>query len=110
MIPGSYSSGKGLITLTSSVSHQYQHSYTATVGITAGEVSAGVGFTIGETFTVTSGSQYYVPAGYYGHLYAYPYVCLVEFDVYNILGTHVGKGIAKKYLGAVWVSNSWIPN
>lgn len=104
IIPGSYGTGVGPRTLIGSVAKGYTHSFTANVGISAGEVTAGVGFTIGESFTVTSGSNYSVPAGYTGVQYAYPYTEYVEFDVYNIFGTHVGYGAARQYLGAVWIS------
>lgn len=88
-------SGNGPQTLTLSISDSVSTEWNASVSIAAKWVSAGVGFSVTKTYTVTQGTSYSVPKGKYGHIAAYPLYDMYSFD--TMLPT--GTGYAMKPVG-----------
>ncbi|MEV7598117.1 hypothetical protein AB0O91_12145 [Kitasatospora sp. NPDC089797] len=87
--------GRGPMTLTLTQTRSVATQWSATAGITAGTVSAGVGFNVTETVTNAEGGSYPVPDGKFGHLEAHPLFDQYTFDVYDRRvggGAYIGSG------------------
>ncbi|MFJ4192391.1 hypothetical protein [Kitasatospora sp. NPDC089509] len=78
------------MTMTLTQSRAIASQWSATGGISAGMVSAGVEFSVTDTATYTESGAFAVPAGQYGHLEAYPMFDRFTFDVYD---TRIGGGV-----------------
>ncbi|MBB1256543.1 hypothetical protein H3146_24800 [Streptomyces sp. OF3] len=88
-------SGNGPQTLTLSISESVSSQWSASVSISAKKVTAGVGFNVTKSFTVTQGTSYSVPKGKYGSIAAYPL-----YDVYSFkTAAPSGQGWAMKPVG-----------
>ncbi|MFE6869644.1 hypothetical protein ACFVFS_24210 [Kitasatospora sp. NPDC057692] len=99
--------GPGPMTLTLTQSRAIASTWSASVSIPAGKVSAAVGFSVTDTATRTEAGSYTVPAGQFGYLEAYPLYDLFYYDVYSRAVTDhwVGSGNAQHPVGYCY--NAW---
>ncbi|MBT9260377.1 MAG: hypothetical protein KM310_11620 [Clostridiales bacterium] len=97
------SSYEGPADVNITVSETMKASWSATVGISADIVSAGVGFDVEGYYTVTESYSTHVPSGYIVTITVYPKYHRVFFDVWYkpVIGDayKVGSGSAKKLSG-----------
>lgn len=95
----------GPMTLTLSSTLTVSNSFTATVGLKAGVVSAGVGFNVTWSASQTYSASTYVPSGACRIIKAYDTFKNYRFEVWdkNFIGDpfKVGSGTAKRFIG-VW--------
>jgi hypothetical protein len=95
----------GPMTLTLSTTLTVSNSFTATVGVKAGVVSAGVGFSVTWSASQTYSASVSVPSGACRIIKAYDTFKNYRFEVWdqNFIGDpfKVGTGTAKKFIG-VW--------
>ena len=86
-------------TLTCSVSYSEQASYSADVSVSSGIVSAGVGYSVTKTFTLTEGRTTVINA--------YPIYEITWYDVFDIDGDEIGSGWAMRLVGAQFIVNQY---
>ena len=95
----------GPMTLTLSTTLTVSNSFTATVGVKASVVSAGIGFNVTWSASQTYSASTYVPAGACRIIKAYDTFKNYKFEVWdqNFIGDpfKVGSGTAKRFIG-VW--------
>lgn len=99
-------SGYGKTTLVLSVEKAVAATYTREIGIEVKAISAGMGWSVTNTYTVKNETRYEVPAGKWGSVQAYPQYDLYIGDVYNLFGPDTGKdAYGYKPVGVCF--NSW---
>ncbi|MGW1809596.1 hypothetical protein [Streptomyces sp. NPDC002078] len=99
-------SGAGKTTLTMSVQKSVATKWSATASISAGAVSAGMGFDVTRTYTVTDQTAFDVPKGKFGTIEAYPLYDLYGFYESSIVdGKKIGTGKVLKPVGVCF--NQW---
>lgn len=98
---------QGPATTTMTVTESVSARWSATGGISASGVSAGVGFDVTKTYTVSDSYQVTVPAGKTAEVVAYPMYYVVYFDVWTnpVIGDAYksGSGWAMKPSGVCFV-------
>jgi hypothetical protein len=98
--------GRGPQTLTLSFSSTVSNGWSATGGISAGAVSAGLGFSVTQSQGVTYSSSVSVPYGYCWRVVAYNQFATYGYDVMNnpFIGDAywVGNGTARRFLGVYY--------
>jgi hypothetical protein len=96
----------GPMTLTLSTTLTVSNSFTATVGIKASVVSAGVGFNVTWSASQTYSASTYVPAGACRIIKAYDTFKNYKFEIWdqNFIGDpfKVGSGTAKRFIGVCY--------
>ncbi|WP_393079349.1 hypothetical protein [Streptomyces sp. LN704] len=96
----SLAKGRGPVTLTLTNSETVANTRSATITVTAGSVSAAVGFDVTRSRTKTMAASWVVPRGKMGTLKAYPLYKAYTFKAYSKLdGSYVGKGTARQAIG-----------
>ncbi len=105
------SSASGPGTLHMSVTNTVPNSYTASVSVSAGVVSAGVGFNVTATESITESYDLTIPAGKIGVIEAHPWKDLYDFEVWEDpwywWGYKTGDGTAYRVTGicfAAWTN------
>ena len=93
-------------TLTCSVSYSEQASYSANVSVSSGIVSAGVGYSVTKTFTLTD-SLSVDTEGKTTVINAYPIYEITWYDVFDIDGDEIGSGWAMRLVGAQFIVNQY---
>ena len=93
--------GWGPITLTVNVTRTVSATFSANVGVSAEVVSAGVGFDVNASFSVSTEGSWNVPSGVHGRLEAYALFDKYTFDVWDDdcgdpADTYKGNGAAYK--------------
>ncbi|MER5757697.1 hypothetical protein [Streptomyces sp. NPDC002082] len=102
----SQTSGFGKTTLVLTVEKAVAATYTKEIGIEVKAISAGMGWSVTNTYTVKNETRYEVPAGKWGSVQAYPLYDLYQGDVYNLFGPDTGKdAYGYKPVGVCF--NSW---
>ncbi|WP_411105152.1 hypothetical protein [Streptomyces sp. cmx-4-9] len=102
----SQTSGAGKTTLVLTVEKAVAATYTKEIGIEVKAISAGMGWSVTNTYTVKNENRYEVPAGKWGVVQAFPLYDLYQGDVYNLWGPDTGKdAYASKPVGVCF--NSW---
>lgn len=95
----------GPMTLTLGTTLTVSNSFSATVGVKASVVTAGVGFSVTWSASQTYQASTYVPSGACRYLKAYDTFNNYRFEVWdqNFIGDpfKVGTGTAKKFIG-IW--------
>ncbi|MFF3414167.1 hypothetical protein ACFYW9_05635 [Streptomyces sp. NPDC002698] len=92
--------GRGPITLTLTNSETVSNTRSASITVTAGSVSAAVGFDVTKSRTKSMAASWAVPRGKTGTLKAYPLYKTYTFKAYSKLdGSYVGKGTARQAIG-----------
>lgn len=97
-------SGQGKTTLVMTVSKSVSAEWKSEGGISAGAVSAGIGFSVTRTYTVENQTRYEVPKGKFGTVQAFPL-----YDKYSFNATMGGikkPGWAMKPVGVCF--NQWL--
>ncbi|MEV5138929.1 hypothetical protein AB0K71_28930 [Streptomyces syringium] len=97
-------SGQGKTTLVLTVSKSVSAEWKSEGGISAGVVSAGIGFSVTKSYTVENQTRYEVPRGKFGTVQAYPL-----YDKYSFNATMGGikkPGWAMKPVGVCF--NQWL--
>jgi hypothetical protein len=96
----------GPMTLTLSTTLTVSNSFTATVGVKAAVVTAGVGFSVTWSGSQSYSASTYVPSGACRIIKAYDTYRNYRFEVWdqNFIGDpfKVGTGTAKKFIG-IWL-------
>ena len=91
------------ITLTGTVSNTYSLSVSGTVGITAAQISAGVGFDVTASWSMSDSTVVTLAPGQRVTVTAYPLIDIWEYDVMVseiLTGTKkVGTGTARETIG-----------
>lgn len=77
-----------------------------TIGLSAGDVSAELGFGSETSYSVTDTFSSNIPANHSGYLYVYPIYDAYNFNIYNFWGSYVGNGSALRPVGLAFVT-SW---
>lgn len=99
--------GVGPMTLSLTISKGVNATYSDNAGVSASVISAGVGYSVTSTYTVSSTGTVYVPSGKEYELVAYPTYSQKSYQVwYNpIIGSahEVGTGTAAKPTGVCFV-------
>ncbi|MFJ3310061.1 hypothetical protein ACIPSA_45090 [Streptomyces sp. NPDC086549] len=99
-------SGHGKTTLTMSVQKSVATKWSATASISAGAVSAGMGWDVTKTYTVTDQTAFSVPSGKFGTIEAYPLYDVYSFnETSKVDGGKLGTGRALKPVGVCF--NQW---
>lgn len=91
-------SGTGPITLRLNVQNSVSATWSGNAGITAGGVSAEMGFDVTRSYAVSEIATYEVPSGRRGHLEGYPCFARYSFK-YQLATGGGGKGFADKPVG-----------
>lgn len=96
--------GPGPVTLSLAVSKAVAAQWSSNVSITAGDVTAGVGWSVTKTYTITDTATFPVRKGQFGELDAYPLYDEETFSVTDVTGTVHGNGYALKPVGVCFNS------
>ncbi|GAA1927845.1 hypothetical protein GCM10009753_71930 [Streptantibioticus ferralitis] len=89
-----YTSGRGPSTISLTVNKSVAATWSANANVQASYVSAGVGFNVTTTYSVTRGMSYPVPSGKVGVIRAYPSLRAYSFDVFDRFDNKIGNGYA----------------
>ncbi len=104
-----FTSSPGPATLDLYIQRGVAATFSANVGLSAGVVTAGVGFSVTSSFGVTARDDIYVPAGQLGSITAYPLFEDVNFQVWQnqwVGPEHqIGSGYALKPIGVCFEPN-----
>ena len=108
---GTANGGPGPTTIHLSETKTVSNSFSANVGVSADVVSAGVGFNVTASQSITYSDDLFIPLGKYGEIDAHPIYDTYTYDVmYNpLLGSpyKVGEGEANKATGVYFVTYTW---
>ncbi|MFD4416035.1 hypothetical protein ACFVXA_29430 [Streptomyces sp. NPDC058246] len=99
-------SGQGKTVLTMSVQKSVATKWSATATISASAVTAGMGFDVTRTYTVTNQTAFDVPRGKFGQIEAYPLYDVYGFNEVRATDGHkIGTGRVLKPVGVCF--NQW---
>lgn len=92
--------GRGPMTLTLTNLETVSNTKSSSFDVTAGPVSAAVGFDVTKSRTKSMSGSWTVPKNKFGTLKAYPVYKAYSFEAYGKFdGKRVGKGVARKAVG-----------
>ncbi|MEU5821744.1 hypothetical protein [Streptomyces sp. NPDC047803] len=92
--------GRGPMTLTLTSMETVSNTKSSKFDVTAGAVSAAVGFDVTKSRTKSMSGSWVVPKKKFGTLKAYPVYKAYSFEAYSrFTGKFVGKGVARKAVG-----------
>ncbi|MBT2492541.1 hypothetical protein J7E96_29345 [Streptomyces sp. ISL-96] len=92
--------GRGPMTLTLTATETVSNTKSSSIDVSAGAVSAAVGFDVTRSRTKSMAGSWVVPKGKFGTLKAYPVYKAYSFKAYSkVDGKYVGKGVARKAIG-----------
>ncbi|MFE2529324.1 hypothetical protein ACFXEL_34430 [Streptomyces sp. NPDC059382] len=99
-------SGNGKTTLVLTVEKSVAATVTKEIGVDYKAISAGMGWSVTNSYTVKNETRYEVPAGKWGSVQAFPLYDVYRADVYRLFGSDTGKDVyAYKPVGVCF--NSW---
>lgn len=98
--------GSGGSNFSKTYTQTVSFSQSNTIGLSAGEVSAELGFGSGTEYSVTDTFSSDIPANSSGYLYVYPIYDSYDFSIYNVWGSYVGSGNALRPIGLGFIT-SW---
>lgn len=99
--------GRGPMTLTLTAMETVGNTKSSSISVTAGSVTAAVGFDVTKSRTKSMAGSWTVPKGKYGTLKAYPLYKAYSFKAYSKFGgTYMGKGTARKAVGYRYVHSA----
>lgn len=102
----SQTSGYGKTTLVLTVEKSVAATVTKEIGVDYKAISAGMGWSVTNSYTVKNETRYEVPAGKWGSVQAFPLYDVYLGDVYRMFGSDTGKDVyAYKPVGVCF--NSW---